>query len=250
MAENRRAYAEELKKPALTVPITLRAVKVDLQLASGKTERLTNGKVTMTLTPGVPVAERKVAVADSETAGDCALGHGCYFYRQRIPYFVQGNRLMFSLRIENNLEQPLRLDKVIIALKIGNKDVPKNLFQESAEELHGQVILPGSTYEGMFTGPQLDSAPGGNVVTFALYDVVTALDAASNPTKRSAFVWQYKYSAAQETRQEEITYTCMHIVGTRRCLDDPRGACPSIGHNCEREGVNKSPLTHLIQQRL
>lgn len=248
MAENRRAYEEELRKPALTMPITIQAAKVRMNLAPGKKETLTQGRVTMALKPIVPIAERKVAVADSDTAGDCALGHGCYFYRQRIPYFSQGSQVMFSLSVENNLDQPLRLNKAIVALRIGNKDVPKKFLEESYKELWEQVILPGSTYEGTFTGPQLASGPQASAITFALYDVVTALDAASNPTQRSAFVWQYQYSVEQEKRQEEISYSCMHITSSPRCLDDKRGACPTVGYNCEREGVNKAPLVHLLRQ--
>lgn len=246
--ERNRALIAERDGRVLEVPITIQALKVRMNLAPGKKETLKQGKVTMTLKPIVPVAERKVAVALSDTAGDCALGHGCYFYRQRIPYFAQGNQVMFSLSIENNLDQPLRLSNAIVALKIGNKDVPKESFKESYEELRGQVILPGSTYEGTFTGPQLASGLQASAITFALYDVVTELDAASNPTKRSAFVWQYQYSVEQEQQQEMIRYACMHISATQRCLDDRRGACPVDAERCAREGVNKAPLVHLLKR--
>lgn len=233
--------------PVAKVRVTIPTLQMDL---ASKAATITKGKVKMTAQPILKGAEQKIATVDGPTTGDCR--RWCYFYRQHIPYYIHQPRLDLKLVIENDLEQPLRFEKTLLALRIGKKAIPKEQYRESLEDLSGRVVLPGEVVEMEFRGPAFASIPSPTDITFALYDVVTELDSASNPAKRSAFEWKYHYATTPQIKVEDIGYECKSITSGVTCTssysdsDTRVVACAASLSECAKNSVDKTPLVNMI----
>jgi hypothetical protein len=131
-----------------------------------------------------------------------------------LPFYqMNPAHAQMRIRINNQLSRVLRLQGVVVQFSKDGKAVPTVL----ESEINKAIVLPEQSWEGILEGPSVEafglqavsaksSAPvestsvTGNLLV-GLYEVVTAMDDASNPTERSKFEWLYTYTTqrVQET---------------------------------------------------
>lgn len=132
-----------------------------------------------------------------------------------LPFYnISPQNLRFKVRITNHLGRVLRLQGVALQFV---KDGETLSIENVENDLNKVMILPENTWEGTLNGPTLDAfglkvfdaraaTAGGlleaaevrseGVLLMGLYDVVTAMDNASNATTRSNFEWIFGYKAS------------------------------------------------------
>jgi hypothetical protein len=75
--------------------------------------------------------------------------------------------------------------------------------------------LPQQEGDYEVSGPDLSVLPDNSTIGLFLYDMVTATDAAGNPTKRTNFEFYYTLSRQQKSQDMPVT--------VRRVMLDPSG---------------------------
>lgn len=108
--------------------------------------------------------------------------------------------LDFDITIQNNLDHVLRFKDAVMTIAIDGKP----FSAPNVTELQQMVLVPDQSWEGKITGPERDLVPEECNIVFSIYDVVTAVDAANNPTKRTNFEWVFTYSTEKERRAVEV----------------------------------------------
>lgn len=213
------AYAKKDKeKDDKTQSVTVKVLKpsLALELADAATSAQEIGGVRVELTR-VPLETKpmvNVDVGPRESAWESwtgvRVGTAAPVWIVALPYYdVQPGNLQFKVKITNHLGKVLRLQGVALQFTKDGESVPTDNVQN---ELNKVMILPEKSWEGTLHGPTLELfglkkqvVAGGdptNLPEFAakegnlflgLYDVVTELDQASNPVKRSNFEWIFGY---------------------------------------------------------
>jgi hypothetical protein len=100
---------------------------------------------------------------------------------------VKPDRLFLHLHAVNNLSHVLRFHGCVISLQADGKNLPVD--PQTVEEFTKAVLTPYASFDATLNGPETKQLAGVNTITFAIYDVITAVDAANNPTKRTTFEW-------------------------------------------------------------
>lgn len=115
---------------------------------------------------------------------------------------VHPKDIRFKVKIYNQVEHVLRLAGAVVSFQVAGQtmNVPKARYENF---LNG-IILPRQEAEYEVGGPDLaDLAnPDQAKIALLLYDIVTATDAAGNPTKRSNF--EYFYTLSSQSKTEEV----------------------------------------------
>ena len=137
-----------------------------------------------------------------------------------LPYYALApESLQFKVRITNQLGRVLRLQNVALQF---TKDGETISTDYAENDLNKVMVLPNKSWEGVLYGPSLEAfgvkafdANAGDglvdesmvasdgVLLLGLYDVITELDAASNPTTRSNFEWVFGYTATTTPKDVE-----------------------------------------------
>jgi hypothetical protein len=162
-----------------------------------------------------------------------------------MPYYdIEPEGLRFQVRITNQLGRVLRLESVALQFM---KDGEALYTDATANDLRKVIILPEKSWEGVIVGPSLEAfglkeydartSTGGKlkatattaegVLLVGLYDVITELDEASNPTQRSNFEWVFAYTAQAVPEEAEAlrwkakltAEQAAAIVGERPAVD-------------------------------
>lgn len=97
------------------------------------------------------------------------------------------NRLKLNLSVTNNLSHVLRFHGAVPTLNVDGKNLP--IDEETKNELLRAVLTPYTNLDLTIDCIRLSALENAKTVTFAIYDVITAVDAANNPTKRTTFEW-------------------------------------------------------------
>jgi hypothetical protein len=85
-------------------------------------------------------------------------------------------------------------------------DVTWNGLSEAEfTELQRVVVLPGKEKEIKITAPKHVNIPEDTSFTISFMDVVTKVDAASNPLAKESFSWIVNYSRKSTTKSEAVT---------------------------------------------
>jgi len=108
--------------------------------------------------------------------------------------------LEFTIQIQNNLDHVLRFVETVVAVSIDGKPYPAH----GVEDLQRTILVPNQGWEGMVTGPERGYMPDDCNIVFSIYDVVTEVDEANNPTKRTNFEWIFTYNTVAEQRVVEV----------------------------------------------
>ena len=160
--------------------------KIDVsryELIGGTKTTISRGKVRITVTPLEIEPRKKMAVVFTDIGKglNAGAGQSC-LYKQQIPYYIRQLNISFNIKIENDMEQPLRTTKngegAIFSLQIGTKAVsvghyPKDEHVRNLEDWGGLIILPGSSMEMVYEGPFLDYISSSTTITLAIYDLAT-----------------------------------------------------------------------------
>lgn len=120
--------------------------------------------------------------------------------RKTVYLEVEPRRVRLKVKINNQLERVLRLAGTVVVFQVAGKTVP--IEKAAYENFLGGIILPRQEMEYDIAGPDIGTLPDNAVFAFLLYDIVTATDAAGNPTKRSNFEWIFSF--AKEAKTAEV----------------------------------------------
>ncbi len=97
------------------------------------------------------------------------------------------NRLLLKLNITNNISHVLRFHGAVPTLTIDGKNIP--IDEQTKDELLRAVLTPHTTLDLTIDCTKLSALENASTVIFAIYDVITEVDAANNPTKKTTFEW-------------------------------------------------------------
>jgi hypothetical protein len=119
--------------------------------------------------------------------------------RDVVRPMVRPQLLQFKVLITNRLTRVVRLSGSVISVQSGGRSV--SIPQSKNIDFLNGIILPQQQIELQINGPDLaeiagtdlNGLPGDSTtVALLLFDVVTATDAAGNPTRRSNFEFYYR----------------------------------------------------------
>jgi hypothetical protein len=121
---------------------------------------------------------------------------------------VTPDTVRLKVKIYNRLERVLRLAGTVVSFQVAGKqaNVPKGRYEDF---LNG-IILPRQEAEYEVGGPDLADLPDNATIAFFLYDIVTATDAAGNPTQRSNF--EFFYTLSRQDKQQEVSSSVNRIT--------------------------------------
>jgi|GEM_PF-4068961 len=121
---------------------------------------------------------------------------------------VTPDAVRLKVKIYNRLERVLRLAGTVVSFQIAGKqaNVPKARYEDF---LNG-IILPRQEAEYEVGGPDLSDLPDNATIAFLLYDIVTATDAAGNPTQRSNF--EFFYILSRQDKEQEVSSSVNRIT--------------------------------------
>ena len=123
----------------------------------------------------------------------------------KTPLFeLDPSHVQFQVRVTNKLPKVLRLEGVAIQFAVNGKTVPTDYAKN---DLGGKTLLPNQTWEGIFIGPPVELLEQSGVLLAGLYDVITGVDDANTPLKRSNFEWIYAYQLSTTTQSDVKTRT-------------------------------------------
>lgn len=117
-------------------------------------------------------------------------------------YFCRPDHLAFVVKVTNNLDHVLRLAGAVVTVSVDGKPYPTS----GVEDMERIVLVPGQSWEDELTGPHCNAMPKNTNLVFSIYDVITAVDNANNPTKRTNFEWIYTYSTEILEKDIEIKH--------------------------------------------
>lgn len=120
---------------------------------------------------------------------------------------VQPKELRFKIKIYNRLERVLRLAGTVVSFQVAGKTVAVD--KARYEDFLAGIILPRQEGEYEIVGPDLSALPDNATIAFLLYDIVTATDAAGNPTKRSNF--EFFHTLSRETKTQEVATSIRRV---------------------------------------
>jgi len=177
------------KAPAAKQTVTLSCVVPTLETVDGYPWEQTKDNVTINLVP-TPFENRSVYERTLQekiqlfTIGD----QKTYMVTERPHHYViRPDSLELALHLVNNLSHVLRLHGAVLSLSADGKNLP--LDPRTQEELLKAVLTPYASLDVIIMGPSVKALENVNTLTFSIYDVITEVDAANNPTKRTTFEW-------------------------------------------------------------
>lgn len=155
------------------------------------------GGILISIAPPQYTAVKKMRVEDTPSAGIMggliSTPGTTYFYRRNIPYMVvEPDRLRFVITIHNRLDRVFRGAGAVIAFNIDGKVIAVN--QLDYLDFLNVIVPPRGQTQVNIMGPALSSLPDKCVIGVFIYDVVTEVDAAGNPRKRSNYEWYFDFS--------------------------------------------------------
>ncbi len=108
---------------------------------------------------------------------------------------VEPDYLRLKLHIVNNLSHVLRFHGAVLSMSADGKSLP--LDETTQNELLRAVLTPYASLDVTISGPGVTQLPATTTLSFAIYDVITEVDAANNPTKRTTFEWIFSVRPQQ-----------------------------------------------------
>lgn len=115
---------------------------------------------------------------------------------------IQPDILLLKLHIVNNLSHVLRFHGAVISCNIDGKSLPVD--ETTQNELLRAVMTPYASLDVSIKGPAAQSIEKAATFTFSIYDVITEVDAANNPTKRTTFEWIFSIRPQQIEESREV----------------------------------------------
>ena len=170
------------------------------------------GGLWMSLVPPLYSTERRTRTEDIPTKGPLGglwtTPNIKYFDRREIPYaVVTPGQLRFTLTVNNKLDHLFRGAGSLVSLNVAGNTTA--LDQSGYAELLNLILPPRAQNQINIVGPSLESLPPQGTIGVFVYDVVTQVDAAGNPTKRENFEWYFDYSTHAVSKVDTVKVTSM-----------------------------------------
>jgi hypothetical protein len=115
----------------------------------------------------------------------------------------------FKVTIYNRLERVVRTAGTAVAFQVAGKTVAVD--KAGYEDFLNGIILPRQQGDYEIVGPAISDLPDNATIGLFLYDMVTATDAAGNPTQRSNFEFYYTLSKQAKTENAPITIRRVYV---------------------------------------
>ena len=192
------------KAPKPVEKITLTGSAPTLEPVEGYPWEQTKDAVTIKLTP-VPF-EQKVVYERSlkEVFELIKVGGQIKYEVTEKPHHlvIRPDNLRLELHVTNNLNHVLRFQGAVLSLNIDGKGLP--IDSKTQDELLRAVLTPYTGLDVTLLGPSRQSLEKASTVSFAIYDVITQVDAANNPTKRTTFEWIFSVRPRDVSGEYEV----------------------------------------------
>jgi hypothetical protein len=196
-------------KPAEVVPLS--STLPTLEPVEGYPWEATKDAVTIKLAPSEfasqPIYERSL----KEVWELLAPGDGTKLYKvtDRPHHLkVTPDDLSLQLHVTNNLSHVLRFQGAVVSMKLDGKSLP--IDENTQDELLRAVLTPYANLDVTLKGPDAASLEKASTLDFAIYDVITEVDAANNPTKRTTFEWIFS------VRPQNVQVNYQVVSGEKR----------------------------------
>ncbi len=148
------------------------------------------GGISISVAPGSYTTDRRSKVQRTEYRPFLAGEDTRYFHVTEQPYVVvKPSTLQFEVVITNSLDRVFRGAGAVLSMSYNGQSVA--VPQEGTAEFLNVTVIPRGRVELSITGPPLQALQDSGVVALFIYDVVTEVDDAGNPTKKDNFVWYY-----------------------------------------------------------
>lgn len=178
------------------LPVYTLASGTQAQTRGAVTAQVTKPDYSATIVPFTLCTQSRYFAYDAFTAGG-----RLYDVHSSQRVVITPREGFFEIRLTNGLANVLRLDGAILTTT-ANGDERRVELTEAQSTGPQRTILPGHSATFFVRAPVAkDGTPSS--VSFAIYDLVTATDAAGNPTARSTYEWAYR--AGAEERSAQIT---------------------------------------------
>lgn len=116
-----------------------------------------------------------------------------YFERREIPYaVVEPTILRFIVTIHNRLDRVFRGAGSVISFNVDGKVIAVD--ETGYRDFLNVIVPPLGQTQVRITGPSISSLPDKCVIGVFIYDVITEVDAAGNPKKKSNYEWYFNFS--------------------------------------------------------
>ena len=119
-------------------------------------------------------------------------------------YVVTPDRVKFKIRIRNNEQVPLVLERIGFILTIDG--VQYSFPKEQIEEWNKGIVVTGFEKTFEIPGPQAKELHDGQTVFLFLNGVPTSYNVAGDITRKSNFEWYFSCKNEQKSAMEEISY--------------------------------------------
>ena len=116
---------------------------------------------------------------------------------------VTPKEVRFKVTVYNHLERVVRMGGTAVAFSVAGKTIATD--QSGYADFLNGIILPRQEGDYEIAGPDISTLPDNATIGLFLYDMVTATDAAGNPTKRSNFEFYYTLSRQDKTESVPVT---------------------------------------------
>jgi len=184
--------------------------KAELAEGSQATVEKDGVKIIVELDPFLEKVHHKVEVAEESS---WFIVNDKHTYEiQRIPASIDlaPRELRFKVRVINNLPNVLKMSGTVVSLTANGKQIP--VPASAYSELVNGIIRPRQQQEYTLLGPALDIVPDNANISLAFDDVVTAVDGAGNPSKRTSFEWVY--TMVKTPQEKELAIEVSRFEGT------------------------------------
>jgi hypothetical protein len=194
--------SKKAAQPAELIPLT--ASVPTLETVEGYPWELTKDAVTIKLAP-VPFEHKAVYERSLKEAFELIKPDDRKLYKiTDRPHHLKitPDTLILKLHVVNNLSHVLRFHGAVISCNVDGKSLP--LDEATQNELLRAVLTPYASLDVTIKGPTVSNIEKASTLNFAIYDVITEVDAANNPTKRTTFEWIFSIRPQQVEDKYEI----------------------------------------------
>lgn len=204
------------KAPKVAEQVPLTATVPTLEPVEGYPWEQTKDAVTIKLAPAEfatePVYERSLKEVWELIGPDD--GTKLYKVTDRPHHLnITPDNLSFQLHVTNNLSHVLRFHGAVVSCNLDGKSLP--IDEATQNELLRAVLTPYANLDVAIKGPSAQSLEKASTLSFSIYDVITEVDAANNPTKRTTFEWIFSVRPKQVAEQYPVRENQKRFIPTQ-----------------------------------
>jgi hypothetical protein len=120
---------------------------------------------------------------------------------------TQPSRLLFTVRINNQLNRVFHGQGAVAQFNVDGKLVPLGGENTDYTEFSGGIVPPLNEENFTIKGPPLNTLKDKGTISISLYDVVTATDGAGNTTEKQNYTWDFNYTMQTSTETTAVKKT-------------------------------------------